>query len=386
MKSVVDVLAEMVRIPSVEPTQAGEHVAEWGGEERMGRYVADFMAAAGFDVEWQWVKEGRPNVICKGGAKDPERIWLVEGHMDTVGVDGMKHDPFEGAIRDGRLWGRGAADCKGPLAAGMVACAGADLDALAKAGEAIWFIGSMGEETGNNGAWASLKVLPERLWRTVALEPTEASVIHASKGIAVIEVDVIGRSAHGSNPEVGVNAIYGAGLFIERIRALCEEEGRRFGNGLVGKPSVNVGMIRAGIAPNVVAPSCHIEFDWRVVPPEKIADVKEKMRGILEGLVAEGAILGWELRQVQNNEPLSTPGDSALVEALSQALQAEGLEGRRTGVRWCCDASVYCPRSGETVVFGPGSIKQAHATEEYIDVAELVAGTAALGRLWPRRG
>jgi acetylornithine deacetylase/succinyl-diaminopimelate desuccinylase-like protein len=149
----------------------------------------------------------------------------------------------------------------------------------------------------------------------------------------------------------------------------------------VGKPSVNVGMISGGIAPNVVAPRCRVEFDWRVVPPETIGEVKDKIAGILDRLKSEGWCLGWEMEQFQNNDALSTPGDSALVEELAAACKASGLEGRRGGVRWCCDASVFCGRSGETVVFGPGSIKQGHASDEWIDVEELEKAADALSRL-----
>ena len=108
-------------------------------------------------------------------------------------------------------------------------------------------------------------------------------------------------------------------------------------------------------------------------------------RKSLEKMKEEGVILGWEKRQQQNNEALWTSGDSGLVRELSAALQSAGLEGRKAGVRWCCDASIYCPRSAETVIFGPGSIRQGHATEEFIDVDELRRGTEGLGRLWPRR-
>lgn len=371
-------LKRLVATPSVEPTQTKD--ASVAGEERMGRVFAEAMQGMGYALEWQWVAPGRPNVLAKGGAKDG-KIWLLESHMDTVGTEGMTCDPFAAEVREGKLHGRGASDCKGGMAAALAALSRVDLAEVAARGEQIWYLGTMGEETGNNGARASLPLLPERIWRTVVLEPTESAVVHASKGIAAIAVELVGRSAHGSNPEQGVNAIYAAGEFARRLLALAVSEGERYGNGLVGKPSVNVGMISGGIAPNVVAPRCRVEFDWRVVPPETIGEVKDKIAGILDGLKSEGRCLGWKMEQFQNNDALSTPGDSALVEELAAACRASGLEGRTGGVRWCCDASVFCGRSGETVVFGPGSIKQGHASDEWIDVEELEKAADALALL-----
>ena len=381
----VSLLRKLVSLASVEPTQT-DRPGEIGGEARMGDFFAEYMSGLGFEIRRQEVLPGRCNVIARRGPAEPKRIWLLESHMDTVGVDGMLHDPFAGEVHDGRLYGRGASDCKGGMAAAMDALSRIDLDAVAARGDAILYIGAIGEETGNNGARASLPLLPDRLWRTIVLEPTEGVVVHASKGIAAIAVELVGRSAHGSNPAQGVNAIYAAGEFARRLLALAASEGERYGNELVGKPSVNVGMVSGGIAPNVVAPRCRMEFDWRVVPPETIGEVKEKIAGILDGLKSEGWCLGWEMEQFQNNDALSTPGDSALVEELAAACQASGLEGRRGGVRWCCDASVFCGRSGETVVFGPGSIKQGHASDEWIDVEELEKAADALSRLLGGKG
>lgn len=374
-----EILKRVVGIPSVEPTQTER--GEWAGEERMGRFFAEYMEGLGFEVEWQWVREGRPNVWAWGGSKERKKVWVLESHLDTVGVEGMAGDPFAAEVREGRLHGRGAADCKGGLAAAMAACAKVDLTAMAARGESLLYLGTMGEETGNNGAWASLERFPERAWRTVVLEPTELAVVHASKGIAAIEVELEGRSAHGSTPEAGVNAIYAAEEFLRRLRGLAAAEGERYGNELVGKPSVNVGVIRGGIAPNVVAPLCHVEFDWRVVAPETIGDVKEKIGAILDGLKAEGRCVGWTLKQTQNNEPLSTAADSGLVEAFKGAFAAEGAEARTGGVRWCCDASVFCPRSEETVIFGPGSIKQGHATDEWIELEQVELAARVLARM-----
>lgn len=379
MITATEILKQVVAIPSVEPTQAGS--GEEAGEERMARYFADFLSDCGFEVEWQWVQPGRPNVWAWGGSPDRRKVVLLESHLDTVGTDGMVVPPFAAEIRDGRLHGRGAADCKGGLASALAACARTDLAALAARGVTLLYLGTMGEETGNNGAWAAAPRLPEGLWRTVVLEPTEMTAVFASKGIAAIEVDIAGRSAHGSAPEEGVNAIYAAAEFTRRLRALADAEGIRFGNEWVGRPSMNVGMIRGGIAPNVVAPSCHVEFDWRVVAPERIGDVKAAIGALLDGMVAEDLCLSWTLKQTQNNEPLSTDPDSPLVGAFRDAFRAEGLPPATGGVRWCCDASVFCPRSAETVVFGPGSIKRAHASDEWIDLAEVEAAARVLQRV-----
>lgn len=376
----VDLLRQAVAIPSIEPTQTTRPDV-FGGEKRMAEFFAGCLREIGFDIEFQEVLPGRPNVLARYGAESPSRIWLLESHLDTVGVDGMRHDPFAAEVRDGRLYGRGAADCKGAMAAALDALHRVDLPALKARGEAVIYVGAMGEETGNNGARAVLPRLPSRLSRTVVLEPTESQIIHASKGIAALEVDFTGRSAHGSNPEVGLNAIYAAMAFVSRLQAFAIAEGERHVHPLVGKPSMNLGVIHAGIAPNVVPPQCHIELDWRVVPGETIDDVKAALNQILEELKTSGLCLDFALRQTQNNLPLVTPADSPLVREFCRACEKAGWTPKTGGVRWCCDASIFCARSDETVVFGPGSIRQAHASEEYIDVAELEAASTALALL-----
>lgn len=376
----VALLRRLVSLPSVEPTQT-DRPDEIGGEARMADFFAGYMADLGFAIERQEVLPGRCNVIARRGPAEPKRIWLLESHMDTVGIDGMLHDPFAGEVRDSRLYGRGAADCKGAMAAAMDALARIDLDAVAARGDAILYVGAMGEETGNNGARAVLPLLPPRITRTIVLEPTEAQVVHASKGIAALEIDFTGRSAHGSNPEVGLNAIYAAMDFIARLKTYAAAEAAAHRHPLVGTPSMNVGVIRAGIAPNVVPPACHLELDWRVVPGEDIEDVKTALRAILADMVRKGLCLDATLKQTQQNCPLVTPADSPLVRELVAACRASGLDSAPGGVRWCCDGSIFCPRSDETVVFGPGSIKQGHATVEYIDTAELEAASDALARL-----
>lgn len=375
-------LSQLVSIPSVSPDQTADPAL--GGEERIGAFFADYLSRLGFAITRQEVESGRPNIIARYGADEPDVIWLLESHLDTVGVEGMKHPPFDAEIREGRLYGRGASDCKGAMAAALHALSRVDLEKLRQRGEAVYYIGSMGEETGNNGAQAVLDLLPARLTKTIVLEPTESAIVHTHKGISWFAVDLTGRSAHGSNPEVGVNAIYAALRFIERLKEYAVEAGRRYADPVLGKPSMNVGVIHAGIAPNVVPPRCRVELDWRVVPPGNSAEVLEDLRGILEALKAEGVCVDYGIERTQNNEPLVTPRDSELVRAMSAACEQAGFRPEVTGVGWCCDASVFCGRSDETIVFGPGSIKQAHASEEFIDLDELEAASHALMLLFTR--
>lgn len=380
--ALTDLLCSLVSIPSVDPTQISD--LSKSGEARIGAFFADYLQRIGFSIEYQYVKTDRPNVIARFGAEKPSVIWLLESHLDTVGVEGMKHEPFSPVIRDGRLYARGASDCKGAMAAALHALSRVDLAALKRNGEAIYYVGAMGEETGNNGAKAVVDRLPARITKTIVLEPTEMAIVHTHKGITWYGVDFTGRSAHGSNPEVGVNAVYAAMRFVERLKEFVVAEGERYRHPVLGRPTMNVGVIHAGIAPNVVPPKCRVELDWRVVPPEKAAEVQAGLKEILESLKAGGVCLDYSLEMMENNEPLVTPRDSALVRQLSEACEEAGFTPEITGVGWCCDASVFCGHSDETIVFGPGSIKQAHASEEFISLSDLAAASEALRGLFSR--
>ncbi|MDD4735417.1 MAG: M20 family metallopeptidase [Kiritimatiellae bacterium] len=374
-----DLLSDLVSIPSVSPSQTADPV--FGGEERIAAFFSDYLERLGFEISLQYVEPGRPNVIARFGSENPDVIWLLESHLDTVGVEGMKHPPFTPEIRDGKLYARGAADCKGAMAAALYALSRTNLEEMKRRREAVYYVGAMGEETGNNGARAVLERLPERLTKTIVLEPTESAIVHTHKGISWFRVDFVGRSAHGSNPDVGVNAIYAAMRFVNELKAYVVETGNRFEHPSLGKPTMNLGVIHAGIAPNVVPPKCRVELDWRVVPPQNSSEVLVDLRKILEGMKAEGVCLDYAVELTQNNEPLVTSRDSELVQQMSAACQASGFAPEITGVGWCCDASVFCGRSDETIVFGPGSIKQAHASEEFIDLNELEAASNALMHL-----
>ncbi|MBP7829634.1 MAG: ArgE/DapE family deacylase [Kiritimatiellae bacterium] len=373
----VELLKQLIAIPSVNPEHTAD--ARVAGEERLACFLAGYLEEQGFAVSWQDRDTGRPNLLASFGPEDASATLLFEAHMDTVGVEGMA-DPFRARVENGRVHGRGACDCKGPMAAGLAALTPANLDALAGKGYRVLYAAVMGEETGNAGA-IRLAQQGLRADRAIVLEPTELAIVHAHKGALWFDVEVRGLSAHGSNPERGVNAILGMARLLERIQQRHELDRARLTHERLGPPTLSVGQIRGGIAVNVVPEHCVARLDRRTLPEEKSADILAGVQAELDGLVREGLLLGGEVKVIKDNPPFHTDEDSELVRALDRACRKAGAPGRHAGTGWYSDAGPLSTGCPEVVVFGPGSIGQAHTADEYIELESLRAGVAALAEL-----
>lgn len=355
---------ELVRTPSVNPH--GDPGCDNPGEAALAGKVASLLASLGAHTQLREVKPGRPNVVAKfcSHRHDKPRLILAP-HLDTVSVAGMAIPPFSGELRDGRIWGRGATDTKGPMAA--------MLTALAEEGEAIrdlpyevWFVGLMGEEAGQEGARAFVseavaqgELDPDR---TVALigEPTDLRVVHATKGAAWLTLSAEGKAAHASTPERGENAIY---RIADALRVLREEVLPSFDAitaPVLGKPTGSAGVIRGGSKTNIVPDRCTLEVDFRTVPGQDIAPSIAALERAAPGLSAK----------VWQSPPMWTAPDHPFVAALAAA--GDGL----AGAPWFCDAAIFAAAGIPAVAAGPGSIAQAHTTDEWIRVEDLARGVA----------
>lgn len=358
----------MVATPSVNP-----ELEEGGtGEEEVGRLAASWLRAWGFEVRVDEPQPGRFNVVGTHGAGD--RRLILNGHLDTVGVEGMDHDPFSAELRDGLIWGRGAADMKSGNAAALTAAFHLARDGhegeLVVALTADEEYGSVGMEAlvaGDPGAHAA-----------VVCEPTEMSVMPAHRGFVWVELNFRGRAAHGSRPDLGIDAIRHAGRFLGRLDDYEARlvEGPR--HPLLGTGSVHAGTIRGGVAPPVYPEACALVMERRTLPGEAPEQVLEEFREVVDGLSAEVPDLDVKLELGLNRPGTEVPRDSELVQGLLTSIDAEGLEPRVRGMSAWVDAALLNETNTPAVCFGPGSIARAHGAEEWVEVAEVRAAARIL--------
>ena len=366
----VELLRQLVAIPSVNPALAVDDAIR--GEARLVDWLEPWFASKGFHSRRIGQTPGRPNLLVYFGPDAPRKTILFESHLDTVGVVGFQGDPFVLRAANGRLYGRGACDTKGPLAAFLAALDGEVLAALAAAGIQLAWLGAIGEETGNLGAEEAVAD-GLRADECIVLEPTALRIVHAHKGACWLTVATRGRAAHASDPGRGDNAI----LKMPAVWRILEEEknaaAERRTDPVLGQPTVSVGTIHGGTGTNIVPDRCKIQVDRRLLPGETAAAVLADVRARLAAIPG-----GVEVALLKESLPFRTGVDSALVRRFGAALEAAGAPDAREGAAWCSDAGPLAAACRETIVWGPGDIAQAHTVDEYIAAAELETGRAVV--------
>lgn len=354
--TVTDIAATLVRTPSVNPD--GDPGTDKTGEAGCAEWLAGFLTAAGAEAELREVFPGRPNVVARFPSDRPgkPRI-LFAPHTDTVSVTGMTIDPFSGEIREGKLFGRGATDTKGPMASMLWALRemGSNIPSLPYE---IWFAGLMGEEAGQHGAKALAE--QEEFAFVIAGEPTSMDVVHAHKGSAWLSLDASGVAVHASKPEAGVNAIYKMCDALEVIRREIIPMFGELHDPVLGHPTASVGTIQGGSKTNIVPDFCRANVDIRTIPGQDVSVIEKMIR-------AKVPDIGFSM---VSSFPLFTDPGHPLIHALQKC--GAGL----TGAPWFCDAAVFASKGCPAVALGPGSIVQAHVCDEFVSVDDLEKGAA----------
>jgi acetylornithine deacetylase/succinyl-diaminopimelate desuccinylase-like protein len=323
------------------------------GERAAADVVAEWARAAGLEVDVDEAMPGRPNVVVAARGTGGGRTLLLNGHLDTVGVVGMEH-PFAARVGDGRLHGRGAYDMKGALAAALVAARQARDEKLA--GDVVVAC-VIDEELASAGT--------ERLAATltadaaIVCEPTDERLCIAHKGFAGFEVETRGRAAHGSRPDLGVDAIAAMGPVLTRLGTLAERLAHEPGHELLGPPSAHASLIEGGQEYSSYPERCLLTGERRTLPGETIADVEAELRALVEGTGASACI-------TFGREPFQIDTAHELPQRVERASGGGGFHG----IAFWTDAALLADAGIPTVLYGPTGAG-AHAIEEWVELESL---------------
>ena len=361
------ILRELVALPSVHPE--ADAAGTVPGEAAMAAWMADHLRTLGAAVKISLIAPGRPSVV---GVFEPMRkaraTVVFAPHLDTVGVRGMTVPAFKLTEKNGRLHGRGACDTKGPAAA-MLAAVGAWLkSAERRTADIRWVVAATaGEEQGSLGAQALVKA-GFRADFAVALEPTDLKVVFAAKGVLRVWIAVPGRAAHGAKPERGDNAVYRA---LPLVQALKDELAPWLAaqrHPVLGGCSLNLGILQGGGELNMVPALCRIGLDIRVHPGCSAAEVRRRIAELVATHAPKAKV------------SLHREGPAFVTEKTEPWARRLRAVGRGwAAADWFCDANIFAAQGMPAVAFGPGSIRQAHTKNEFIEERELMAGAAAFG-------
>jgi acetylornithine deacetylase len=372
--TVLDTLADLIRINSVNP-----NYADGVPEIELADYVERFFRARRIDTERQLVFPNRPNVIARVAGRQSRCRVVLEAHMDTVGVGGMKIEPWNPVVRAGKMYGRGACDNKASLAAMMHALADLVASGVTPAGE-VMLAATIDEEYSFRGVVALCEYLRnETLTSGTVLnaaaivgEPTSLQVAVASKGVLRWKIETRGKSAHSSKPHLGISAINQMARLVTAIELDAESLAKRI-HPLLGPATCNVGVIRGGVQINFVPDRCEIEVDRRLLPDEDTSGVLAHYRRLIDRTAAEYPPLDAIMHvPMLSDMPLQTDPNLPAVQSLQQVVQRSGLDAAPIGVPFGSDASKLAAIGIPSMIFGPGSIDQAHGAVEYVDCEQVV--------------
>ncbi|HEU6453209.1 MAG TPA: ArgE/DapE family deacylase [Gemmatimonadaceae bacterium] len=365
---------ELVRIDSRNPSLSPGAP----GEQSVARVLAEILRSWGLDVEVSEVAPGRPNVIARAGSRAAEgRSLMFNGHLDVVGVEGMLHPPFEALERDGRLYGRGAADMKGGIAAMCAAAARAAESGVR--GELV--VAAVADEEDTSIGTQAIVASGIRADAAIVTEPTRLAIAPAHRGFAWITVELRGRAAHGSRYDIGVDAIRHAGLLLAELDALDSGALREHTHPLLGHASLHASLIEGGTAMSVYPDRCTLRLERRTLPGESVEAILDEIRSACERVSRIRPDFDARVTLDLARAPSDVPTDAPIVRALASVIEAGGASARTEGMSAWTDAAILNEAGIPAICFGPGDIALAHAAEEWIDTSQIDRATDTLTEL-----
>jgi len=369
-----ETLIRLVQSNSINPTL----VPGAPGEGAIAAFIASSLKSLGLEVETFEPEPGRTTVLGRRRGTGGGRSLMFNAHCDTVDVAGMA-EPFSGAVRDGRVYGRGSFDMKGSLAAQMGA-AKALADAKIQLRGDVLVAAVADEEYGSLGTADLIQRV--KVDGAIVTEPTALDVCLAHKGYLWIEVEVTGRAAHGSKFNLGIDANMKMGQFLSKLSGLERDLRSRKPHPLVGPPSLHAATLHGGAGLSTYAPRCTLRIERRTIPGETEAQAVAEIQSIVDTLASEDPDFHATVRAFFVRDPFEVAPSAQIVQALDRAIaKVRGKPAAHLGDTPWMDSALLQAAGVETVVCGTAGAG-AHANEEWVDLesvfklAEILAETA----------
>lgn len=353
-------LRELIALPSINPAFLAADAPQ-AGESRVAELLRAKAGRLGLDAEYHRALPGRSNLLIKlSPSRRARRRVLLAPHLDTVNAKPHQLIPRQS---NGRLYGRGACDTKGSVAAMVSALFSVAASGRRPTETEIVFAGLVDEENSQSGSRA-LAASGFKADLAIVGEPTRLTVVTAHKGSLWLKFQTKGKSAHGARPELGRNAVHEMARIVDLLETEYAAVLRQRRHSLLGRPTVSVGVIQGGTQPNIVPDQCTILVDRRTLPGETEASVRREILGFLKSRGLRAVFADNKLAPCR---PLETDPELPLVaQFLTQARQK-----KPAGVDYFSDAAVLAEGGIPSIVFGPGDIAQAHTPDEWVALAEL---------------
>lgn len=360
----VRLLREFIGILSANPP---------GNERTLAEFIAESMKRIGIDSKVDLITETRANVVgfLKGKRRNP--LFVLNGHLDTVPVEGeWTFPPFSGVVKDGKLYGLGAADMKGGISS-MITAVKALIDSGEKLNGSLMLSFVADEERRNIGTINFLDRYnkEKEIDYAVIGEPTNLRIVTSHRGVMRFKIVAHGRAAHSGNPSKGVNAIYMMSNVIDELKRLSEIlERRNPCNGIA--PSLAITLIKGGTAENIIPDRCEITVDRRTTWNETQKGVEEEITSILKNLEKKEKEVIFSFEKITAINAWRVPESSKLLKHAEKAYKkCFGIIPEMQDLGATCEAVLFSDRGIDTIVFGPGNIINAHTKNEYVEIDQL---------------
>ena len=375
-KEVVELTRKLIRIQSVYRPNV-----EGGNEEKVARFIVDYLKTIGLEVYYEEVVPGRPNVIAIYDSGVPGKTLLFEGHTDVVtegDLDSWTYDPFGAEISNGRIYGRGSCDTKGNLAAAISAVHSLKKSGVPFTGKIILCI-----PCDEEGMMIGIKDFISRGWAdrvdgAIICEPEENQLCITQKGAMRIVLKTYGKMAHGAMPLTGINPTTRMARLIVELDQLEQREKERLGeHPYLGWPSITPTIVQAPVKGepqiNVVPGQCMTALDIRTVPGQDHNQLKKEIEDIIEGLSKDDQDFKATLNLIEDRPWTETPKDHEVVQAVAQAYtQVTGKAPVYNGVPGATDGTFLHLAGVPILTTGAGDRHIPHHADEYVDIDELV--------------